>query len=508
MKSSDNSSNTSNGGDGDDGGGDQVSKFAAYGLSPPNKFNNDFERSVTMIEKEFKGTWADGTEEDKKILLFLYSRGYYQRHQKSRTERKSEVRAMLESGAVRRKALQVLNAEKDKELSSPEYEKIYCDICLACHRYFQQKGAVGFQTNDDDNMSNVRYYVRIHQGLGNCFIYAPAIVVSYLVQFFVVVGKRDIRDFSPVDGSKLVRHAFNDGQLKSFLVNDRGGDSCAVLKILDKNLLDCEGNHGFNRIACKSLKMFQTSVKDCMKELGPALVSGFMVNDEFHAAAAAAAAAAAVAIGQHTGVGYIRFTEWGKDGEFIPLDRPTDEALDEQETALMSRCKEFFAVNSKSTEMAVGGSNKSSSDSSGGSNSAGTVVVGSTDSSSAGADTAEEAGEIDAAVPPLVRCRLARHAMVLLGYRVDVKTGETYWALQNSWTSMPLIEVSTEYFIRSDATITFVSERRTPKVEKPESFEQCPSPVAECSLLDRSDGEDWPDSLVYGEDFVGEGTNN
>jgi hypothetical protein len=253
-----------------------------------------------------------------------------------------------------------------------------------------------------------------------------------------------------------------------------------------------------------------------MKELGPALVSGFMVNDEFHAAAAAAAAAR----GQLTGVGYIRFTEWGKDGEFIPLYRPTDEAMGEQETTLMSRCKEFFADNSISAVKAVVGSTKSSSDSSYNSNSAGTVVVDNTDSScdeaeaavaennSTGADTAEEAGVIDAAVPPHVRCRLARHAMVLLGYRVDEKTGETYWALQNSWTSMPLIEVSTEYFIQSDATITFVSERRTPKIEMPESFEQCPSPAAECSLLERSDCEDWPDSLVYGEDFVGEGTNN
>jgi hypothetical protein len=460
----------------DDDDEHQVSKFAAYGLSPPPLFCSDrfanFEQTLKRIKADFKYTWRNGTEEEKKILLFLYSRGYFLK--RSKEERTTEIALMLQDGegckdpdedreigqAIRQQILQVLHADGDQELSSTKWEIIYSQFCVTCHRYFRQRGAVGFK-----DMSNVNYYLR-NQEFGNCFIQAPCLLISYLMQFFKTY------DFPPIDACKFIRHYFRDEQLKRFIAEDEGGDSSVILKILDKNLFDCD-DRSFIVYPSNTLDDACSLAQIYITKYGPALVSKFRVSRAFKDSSEVRK--------QHKReTGYIRFTTWGEQGEFIPLDPPADESQREEERALMDRCRTFFADNSKSRETVVV-SKKSSSD-------------------SISNEAKDEAQNISEKVDDPVEYEL--HAMILLGYRVDEKTGETYWVLQNSWTGMPLIEVSTEYFMRSAATITFLSKGRTPKAKAhmPVSLETCPSPVAECSQLERSDCEDWSDSLLFGED--------
>jgi hypothetical protein len=87
------------------------------------------------------------------------------------------------------------------------------------------------------------------------------------------------------------------------------------------------------------------------------------------------------------------------------------------------------------------------------------------------------------------------HAMVLLGTnQVD---GTLYWVLQNSWASMQIIEMSTEYLAKCRASITFLSKAsRYVKESSHQSAECCSAPMAESSILESMDCENWDDDWL------------
>eukprot|EP00978_Attheya_sp_CCMP212_P017988 scaffold48685_cov46-Attheya_sp.AAC.5 len=66
--------------------------------------------------------------------------------------------------------------------------------------------------------------------------------------------------------------------------------------------------------------------------------------------------------------------------------------------------------------------------------------------------------------------------MVLLGTN-DVD-GELFWVLHNSWASLQIIEMSTEYLAQSGAMLNFLKNSHRPRETLPRSVEYCPSPIS------------------------------
>jgi len=221
--------------------------------------------------------------------------------------------------------------------------------------------------------------------------------------------------------------------------------------------------------------------------------------------------------------GVARFKTWNEPAEFIPLDAPSDSGLKEKEGALKEKWNALLRRSAEDDEQSTTVTASMSADSSPCfADNVGTPGERSTtgnapmfkfmeddfeedwshfleedgddddDDDSSASNEYHEPGEGDAIL----------HAMVLLGHRtVD---GLGYWVMQNSWEGpTQILEVSTEYLIESGAYLYFYRRKvRSPKPEHQWSTEKgssffCPSPVAEISQLERSDCENWADSLVH-----------
>jgi hypothetical protein len=83
----------------------------------------------------------------------------------------------------------------------------------------------------------------------------------------------------------------------------------------------------------------------------------------------------------------------------------------------------------------------------------------------------------------------SRHAMVLVGMRYI----EDRWRLllQNWWSRMQFVEVSSEYFINSEAQLTFVTNDQS---TIPERFDRCNALYAEANV----EGADIPEVVIEG----------
>lgn len=152
--------------------------------------------------------------------------------------------------------------------------KIYMDhyirACLTIHRYFQQSGAVGFVPD----MSSITYYLRM-QRFGSCFLQAPCVTMSYLLQ---ACGK----SVPPANASRLIRHHFNNEQLTKYIVDDHGGDSLAVFKILEEEFFEChERNRHPTTVVCTDLYSQDAYKTVAAMQKGPGLVSKFIVPYNF-----------------------------------------------------------------------------------------------------------------------------------------------------------------------------------------------------------------------------------
>jgi hypothetical protein len=78
------------------------------------------------------------------------------------------------------------------------------------------------------------------------------------------------------------------------------------------------------------------------------------------------------------------------------------------------------------------------------------------------------------------------HAMVMIGYRVAVDTGKTFFLLQNWWKTKQFVEVDEEYLKRCGAVMYFVE---TPQTKIPSEF-----PINMGKFLENENDLDKPES--------------
>jgi hypothetical protein len=121
------------------------------------------------------------------------------------------------------------------------------------------------------------------------------------------------------DGSRLIRNHYVDNQLLQYIVKDRGGDSVAVLRILEKLFFDCDfPTRVITSISCPRLVNAKHVSKDAIElnGQGPGLVAKFRLPQNFYCDSKEG----------DERPGYARFTTWNKPATFVPPESPTDDA--------------------------------------------------------------------------------------------------------------------------------------------------------------------------------------
>jgi hypothetical protein len=326
-------------------------------LSPPNVPDakwRTFDEAVTAINNDFKEElrveWKDVEtgravvwfrrrdnvelpSDLSLILLFLCCRNF--KMNVNMAARIAAVKNILNNGAIRRIILQVMKCTGDHSLSHDDsYQRQYIRACLTIHRYFQQPGTTGFVPD----MSSPTYYLRM-QKFGSCFLQAPCVAMSYLLHAH---GK----PMPPANASRLIRHHFDDDQLIQY-VNDFGGDSVAIFKILERKFFECQA---YNRdpvpFICRLLSGadYYQSVLGLLRE-GPGLVSKFPGPDIFECSPPSCELKKTwpklaryenwSEIPAHLiPPGVARFEKWNELAKFIPFDAPSDAGLEEKEDDL------------------------------------------------------------------------------------------------------------------------------------------------------------------------------
>jgi len=473
----------------------EIALFAEHDLSPPPKSKNGnktFKQSKKKIEREMKKEWKKGGVDEKRIILFLVSRNF--RGSSNKNSRVTAIKELLEIGRIRDRMLQVLKVEGDGDISAQRHNH-YIASCLAIIRYFQQEGAKGFVPD----MSVVTYYLR-EQKYGSCFLQAACVLISYLVQAH---GKQ----MPPPDGSKLIRHNFTDDQLHKYVVDDEGGDSIAVFRLLEKQFFDCDHKQrNYSSIPCPVLRkqVGLDSARAFLNE-GPGLLAKFKVPLNFK-----------VDRKGNMKPGYARFTEWGREAEFIELEKPSDEVELQFQKELarkwMKSCNEPHPVCSFDT---FGDSTAATVPASASLDEVGESYLSHAENDSEIVDSDEYLDDVEVGEPfadsndmmdddskdvsEIAEGDDVYHAMILLGTRVV--NGETFWTLQNSWSGMRIIEMSTDYLAESGGVLVFFEKAGRYVRDKPSPLIQfCPSPIAESGPLDRADCENWDELLIMDDD--------
>lgn len=454
--------------------------YEQYGLSPPKgkhyvseeKAYKRIEKDVKFMKKNYsqdkdfankvkKAFKKGGDETDRKKLIFLYGRGFM--WDKGTNERVDHVMQMLQGGEASERLLRVLETNGDVDLiSSVEgaddtYKKHYKKHAMALKRYFSLDETFGFLDNSkDDNSKDAEFYFRI-QSCGNCFITAPCVMVSYLIQKRAETNQ-ELQGFEPLDVNRYVRRSFSDMQLFNYVVNDDGGASEEVLQLIVQHLtsnrrMKCE------RFNAETLRheMSMESLQEKMILRGPGLISGFEVTKTFERASEL------YRENQDT-IGIVRFDYPNDKGKFIPLLETEDNEkdIDDIESILSNHdCSSSSSASKRLFHREGAASNETAKSSK---------------------NTKHVTGE---------------HAMVLLGGRRDAANPKKkYLLLQNWWEDLPLVEVSDDYLKGAGANIVFVPTRAIRDFdhmsgEKKDSYPRCSSLLAETNNIDRGEGNVW-----------------
>ena len=357
----------------------------------------------------------------------------------------------------------------------------------------QQEDAFGF-LSDKEEMEKLVFFFRFHL-FGTCYLTAVCILASYLGQMAFELD----RVLCPPDVGKLIR-SFKDVDLYNHIVKDAGGDSNKVLT----DMLERLGKPGC-RLQVDTEGSFEAAfdLKARFSFFGPGLVTTFNCTTEFHMAYKRNPEWQTKRSGSkndEVAVGFMQFDM--QDGQAVEAvqgvwkelkaPRGTNiktedeinlrlEAADEKTKTKLSWFDPPSGTMVGSPNVGGGGdrsahvySPQSSPDSIESSPRHDRTAI---SHDNADLDDIRDLDEesIDALGdgessqsqvrdrPPAVKRdedddQESRHAMVCIGGRVD-KNKKTFLFLQNSWSRMPLVEVSLNYFIAVGGTLSFVTKR-------------------------------------------------
>jgi len=406
--------------------------YSKFGLNSPPKGENPQEpesATAMMIKDGFKKHTKKLLTEKSRVLYFLYGRGFF--FKESRLKRIENVNSIIADKEALKRAVRLLDNDGDKDVTL-EFQEQYRTLCKSLTRYFAQPGAFGIPVPTEDEA--LMYYFRF-QTQGNCFLLAPCIFVSYLMQHRNVANAG-----APMDLTKYLRHSFDDVKLHSYLAHDNGGDTVKELEdMLRSHCVKPSDSPTPHYLYNLPLDLLQKRKSDCSLEkrlelAGPGIVSDFKVHPNFGKQGC-----------DVSGCGYMQYSgRYHAKGKFIRLQAgeagEAGEAKSDEQIEVT--LKKYRMTHEESASTLHPKSLESNFN-----------AVHNEDEGAAlnNDENAENESSQDGA-----RKIEGTHAMVIIGGRYE---GRKLWLLlQNWWTDMQLVEVSAEYLKNCGALITFAEQ--------------------------------------------------
>jgi hypothetical protein len=389
-------------------------------------------------------------ESDKRrIVYYLYGREMYWNLR--RGKRVQRIKEFLSDGAIQRMDMILVYYESGSSSSSSSSSSSPRGVCDRTNRSRKQhrvwrttqekilrfaagKGGGGAITVVLQN--GVPYIQFLQVESKSCYIAAPAALVSYLLAI-AELGKCEtnanaICRVEPVDASRYIRHHFTNEQLERRVVGNKGGSSQDVLRSMVGSAE--EGDYRKYKIPVidahqrQVLSNFVTGfVLDALNRHGPALVSCFDVKS----------------------VKMLRLAKESPEDDsevvYLPSFDVDKSGTDELNYRSLGRYGDDPSITQKiaAFEKANGDSEATHS---AGANRDDTEL-------DSGCPGTEESKELEDTISPSQGGEGAGddrpHAMVLIGIRRDdVEQSKHWFLLQNSWESLPVLEVSDAYMAR------------------------------------------------------------
>ena len=384
--------------------------FAKFGISSPPKDEDavSFQSAMQNIQDDISCTSANGRElrelfdrsgDTAKMIVYLYGRGFMAEQvvKLVQTKASSDILLRIVGTGV--------GAGGDKDLTNLRFvQEQYAKQVVALETYFDQEGSFGFM----NDMAKATFYFRVQKS-NNCFLIAPCIMTAYLSQ---KAGR--VATSFPVDVSKFVRDTFSNSELLDYVERDAGGDPLKVMKTIHDNVsgstCSCVTSYSGDQV-CNDGNF---DLRDKMRQFGPGLVADFQVSEQFDEGAES-----------NGNIGIVRFD--GNDfkntsAAFIHLASVKDDAIQARVDGIISDLNGGRVPPAAPTKKL---------------NSPRNVC----------------AGKQERVHPGITG---KKKSMVLLGGRTV--GNKTYLLLQNWSLSMPLVEVSQEYFECCRGTLAFVQD--------------------------------------------------
>ena len=420
-------------------------EYAEYGLPSPPRGENakSAELSKKQMRKDGFGKYTRRNKRGRnksKVLFFLYGRGFC--IDESKRERVKKVNCIIRNEEALERAVRLVTHNGDTDITAKQVE-VYKALCKTLEAYFAQEGA--FQISVPSSSVPLNNYFRFQQQ-GKCFLLAPCVFLSYLMQH------KGITDHGPLDLTQYVRHAFTDDKLYRYLTEDDGGSTVTELRSILQSLSSDEKRNILHspNIDYLDNKTHSDALERLLEQNGPGIVSNFKVFKGFDKSEYPL---------EH--VGYMRFTEakhLHKKGTFIEVESAHSTNGDQQpryEVTLAQYLEDHPTP--KKLSFPASGSNDDASE-------------------NEGDDKKNDEGihAHEDALQDGKGYEIETHAMVVIGGRRT--NNKLFILLQNWWESMQLVEVSADYLSNCGAQIHFVCE----------SFQLSPSKIGQGYSLNAS----------------------
>jgi hypothetical protein len=419
----------------------------------PDPSNSSRSSLPVEVERRMK---QDGLEEylteascdcdERRIVYYLYGREMY--WELPVAKRVVKIKAFVADGAIERMKLVLAffvqgssssSTPRDGDpIRSQEQHRVWRKTQEKILRFEGGKGDVdaGFTIF----LKNGIPYIQFLQGSTSGYIAAPAALVSYLLAIAerrnkVTNTANSICRVEPIDTHRYVRHRFtnDDELLERRVVGNHGGSSQDVLRDMVGSTE--KSDFAVYKISVSDphqremLSNFVTGfVLEAIRRYGPALVSSFDVKSVKNLRASKNYPKDDNVVVympsfdvDSTGEDVLNYRNLGRYGDDISIKQKIDAFESANEDV-------------ETTHSAGGKSDGADGDRGGGS--------GEIDESKSKDASSPSLGDEGAADRP--------HAMILIGSRSDDADGQSkhWFLLQNSWESMPVLEVSDSFMAR------------------------------------------------------------